>query len=122
MGKWYDHIKDTQKGIIGYEYIGYNDVIDAKYGTFGEFKKLVEKNNEKHMKDHGTPCFKKGLDHGGMDSTEGINTWVIARGYRGRPDLTFYYFTKDEGGKSVIPNSKLSEYAKRYEPFLKKRK
>lgn len=121
MGKWDNIEKDSLKGIIGYEFLGHNNVIDARYGTFGEFKELVKDLNAKHKAKYGVPAFKKDLGHGGMDSWEGINYWIIARGYRGRPDLTFYYFVKD-GGQRVIPNSKLSEYAERYEPFLKKRK
>lgn len=121
MTKLENAVKDTQKGIIGFEYVGYEEVLDARYGTFGYFKELIQKNNALSIEKTGKPFFKKNLEFGMMDSWEGINYWIIARGYRNNADLTFYYFRKD-GGQIVVPNSKLSEYAKRYEPFLKKRK
>lgn len=117
---FFSYPKNTQKGIIAIEDAGYERVYSAKYGTYTEFKKIAK--DGVPLKDGTTLKFKKDIDVKANDDFEhGINFWAIAYGVRNGPDLTFFWFSKDNGGE-VIPTKALSEYFYLYEPFLKKRK
>lgn len=109
---------DSQKGIIAIEYSGYRHVLNAKYGTYGEFKKIAKEGLTapygKHVK------LSNNHTMGMNDDWSGINYWITAKGYGDNPDLTFFVFHKDDG-KDVVPTKKLSSYFMDYEDYLKKR-
>lgn len=109
---------DSQRGIIAIEYSGAKYVLNAKYGTYGEFKKIAKEGiispYGRHVK------LSKTHTMGMNDDWNGINYWIIAKGYEGNPDLTFFVFHKDDG-KDVTPTKKLSQFFEDYEKYLKKR-
>ena len=95
-------------------------VIDARYGTFLDFKKVI-------LKKISDPkgILKKAddldnyIDVGAMDDREGINFW--ARMYFNNSPLSYSFFwLQKDLGPAVCPTAKLSRYFEKYAPFLKK--
>lgn len=116
--------KDTQKGIIALEDVGYDGKVkDAKYGTFKDFKDygLAHLGGSDAGKYKTNKDLERLLDVQAMDDWEGINFWVILppADPKKHLGLTFFWFQKD-GGSAVCPTAKLSRYFEVYEPFLKK--
>lgn len=109
---------DSQRGIIAIEYSGYRHVLNAKYGTYGEFKRIAKEGITSPYGEH----IKLSKTHtmGMNDDWKGINYWITAKGYGDNPDLTFFVFHKDDG-KDVTPTKKLSQFFGDYEKYLRKR-
>lgn len=145
----WDWPKGTQKGIISLE-SDPETIYYATYGTFRQFIEIavlgaeltitvkgLEKYKGKRLKfnvtardKNGNPVKEptqngpfniRGIGQGANDDWTGVNHWLTARGKNGGPDVSFFYFSKDEGG-NVIPTKKLSQYFYKYEPFLKKKR
>ena len=109
---------DSQRGIIAIEDSGYRRVLNAKYGTYGEFKRIAKEGYASPSGSHVK--FSKNHTMGMNDDWTGVNYWIIAKGYGNNPDLTFFVFHKDSG-KDVTPTKNLSQFFEDYEKYLKKR-